>query len=122
MMHVADWHLARSGNFQLIGSARLITGESFRFLPLFCSHDEAQQYCRQSGLWHQGIRPRHNYFVSGGAEQEMTGFEELVTQAVHAGAVAVGVFIGFNDSHESCWEYFRASNATELLPESERPV
>ena len=61
-MSEAEWHLVRAGRPQLIGSHRRTTGESFQFLPLFRTHREAAHYCRQSGLWCQEIRPRHNTF------------------------------------------------------------
>ena len=116
------WHLVRSGRLQIIGSERLASGDPFQFLPLFRTHREAEFYCRQSGLWHQHIRPRHNQLVSENKNLCESDLTEVVAQAVASGAKAIGLFVGFNAHHESCWDYFRASQALNPLPENERPV
>ena len=80
-MSEAEWHLVRTGRPQLIGSHRRVTGEAFQFLPLFRTHREAVHYCRQSGLWHQNIRPRHNEFASKENRSQDDGLVSLLAQA-----------------------------------------
>ncbi len=131
-MSEAEWHLVRTGRPQLIGSHRRVTGEAFQFLPLFRTHREAVHYCRQSGLWHQDIRPRHNEFTSKGSTTRDDGLVKLLAQAAAEGVTVVGIFVGFNNSHESRWEYLRSPSegvpmplrlsAFELLPDEERPL
>ncbi len=131
-MSEAEWHLVRTGRPQLIGSHRRVTGEAFQFLPLFRTHREAVHYCRQSGLWHQDIRPRHNDFTSNGSKTRDDGLVKLLAQAAAEGVTVVGIFVGFNNSHESRWEYLRSPSegvptplrlaAFELLPDEERPL
>lgn len=128
-MSAADWHLVRSGHPQMIGSQRQATGDPFQFLPLFRTHDEADDYCRNSGLWDQGIRPRHNALAARRARAAVAGLSLLVDQAISDGVNVIGVFVGFNFDRESCWEYYRVSSRTsggtpriEPLPEDERPV
>jgi len=57
------------------------------------------------------------------------GFSSLVGYALAEGVHAIGVFVGFNQHQESCWEYYRVSSESvdgypkiETLPENERPV
>lgn len=131
-MSEAEWHLVRTGRPQLIGSHRRITGEAFQFLPLFRTHREAVHYCRQSGLWHQNIRPRFNEFASKGNTNPEQGLVSLLAQAAAEGVTIVGIFVGFNNSHESRWEYLRSPSegvptplrlsAFELLPDEEGPL
>ena len=131
-MSEADWHLVRAGCPQLIRSHRRATGESFQFFPLFRTHREAVHYCRQSGLWHQNIRPRHNCVASRQATNQLEGFRSLLSHATAEGVTVIGVFVGFNTAHESRWEYLRSPtegeprplrlSAFELLPEDERPL
>ena len=131
-MSEADWHLVRGGRPQLIGSHRRSTGDAFQFLPLFRTHREAVPYCRHSGLWPQDIRPRHNRFSSKSTMRQYDGLEDLVDQAAAEGVTVVGVFVGFNSSHESRWEFLRLPSdhvstplrlsEFELLPEEEGPV
>lgn len=119
-MHKAEWHLVRRGQLQIFGSQRLFTGDPFRFLPLFRTHREAEDYCRQSGLWQQGIRPLQSPIVFP------------VRQAAVDGVRVVGVFVGFSSDRESCWEYFRAAVGSldgedtrthfEVLPEDDLPL
>ena len=130
-MSEADWHLVRGGRPQLIGSHRRSTGESFQFLPLFRTHREAVYYCRKSGLWHQHIRPRHNKFSNKRNTHQDNGLERLLQQAAREGVAVVGVFVGFNNSHDSRWEFLRSPaddastplrlSAFEVLPEEDRP-
>jgi hypothetical protein len=128
-MTAADWHIVRSGHPQIIGDQRQITGDPFQFLPLFRTHREAESYCRISGLWHQGIRPRQNSLNAVHTPSPTAGLSLLVRQAIAEGVSAIGVFVGFDTHHQSCWEYYRVSNRTlggmpeiEPLPEDERPV
>jgi len=131
-MSEAEWHLVRTGRPQLIGSHRRITGEAFQFLPLFRTHREAVYYCRQSGLWHQSIRPRHNRLTSKENSSQDDGLVNLLAQAAAEGVTVVGIFIGFNNSHESRWEYLRSPtdgvptplrlSAFEHLPDEEGPL
>lgn len=128
-MTTAQWHLVRCGHVQLIGFRRQVTGDPFQFLPLFRTHREADFYCREAGLWEQGVRPRHNALAvlhDGGAS---AGLSTLVGQSRAEGVGKCGVFVGFNAERESCWEYYRVSvageggaTAFEPLPEDERPV
>ena len=130
-MSEADWHLVRGGHPQLIGSHRRSTGEAFQFLPLFRTHREAVHYCRQSGLWHQHIRPRHNEVSNKTSTRKDNGLVGLLHQAATEGVVIVGVFVGFNNAHESRWEFLRSPShdvstplrlsAFELLPEEDGP-
>ena len=58
--------------------------------------------------------------------------ELLLQQAATEGVAIVGVFVGFNNSHESRWEFLRSPlndvstplrlSAFEVLPEEEGPV
>ena len=131
-MSEAEWHLVRAGRPQLIGSHRRTTGESFQFLPLFRTHREAAHYCRQSGLLCQEIRPRHNTFSTKGNTSHGDGLRILLAEAAAEGVTVVGIFVGFNNSHESRWEYLRSPSegvptplrlsAFDLLPEEEGPV
>lgn len=128
-MSAAEWHLVRSGHPQMIGSQRQTTGDPFSFLPLFRTHREADDYCRSSGLWDQGIRPRHNALSARQEGAALAGLSSLVGQALADGVNAIGVFVGFNLYRESCWEYYRVSSKAggvspkiEPLPEDERPV
>jgi hypothetical protein len=128
-MTSADWHIVRSGHPQIIGDQRQITGDAFQFLPLFRTHREAKSYCRSSGLWHQGIRPRQNSLTAVHDESPEAGLLSLVRQAIAEGVNVIGVFVGFDPYHQSCWEYYRVSSRTlggmpefEILPEDERPV
>jgi hypothetical protein len=132
-MTTAHWHLVRCGYTQLIGSQRQMTGDPFQFLPLFRTHREADFYCRKSGLWEQGIRPRHNSLAApretGEAKALSAGLSSLVGHSRAEGVSTIGVFVGFNLHQESCWEYYRISGETaggapriEPLPEDERPV
>lgn len=121
-MPLAHWHLVRSGQLQVVGSEQLATGEPFSFLPVFRTHREAEFYCHQSGLWHQGIRPRHNRLSFQSSNDKDANLNAIVKQAVALGVNAIGLFIGFNTHHESCWDYFRASQTLESLPENERPT
>ena len=131
-MSEADWHLVRAGRPQLIGSHRRSTGEAFQFLPLFRTHREAVHYCQKSGLWHQHIRPRHNKISNKRNTCRENGLELLLQQAATEGVAIVGVFVGFNKSHESRWEFLRSPlndvstplrlSAFEVLPEEEGPV
>jgi hypothetical protein len=132
-MTAAHWHLVRCGHTQLIGSQRQVTGDPFQFLPLFRTHREADLYCRRSGLWEQGMRPRHNSLAAlhetSGSTALSAGLSSLVGQSRAEGVSTIGVFVGFNLHQESCWEYYRISGQTaegvpriEPLPEDERPV
>jgi hypothetical protein len=132
-MTAAHWHLVRCGHIQLIGSQRQMAGDPFQFLPLFRTHREADFYCRRSGLWEQGIRPRHNALASpretAGSTASAAGLSSLVGQSHAEGVSTIGVFVGFNLHWESCWEYYRTSGQTvggapkiEPLSEDERPV
>lgn len=128
-MTAADWHIVRSGHPQILGDQKQITGDPFQFLPLFRTHREAECYCRKSGLWHQGIRPRQNSLSGVDNRSPTAGLSILVRQAIADGVNAIGVFVGFNTYHQSCWEYYRVSSRTlggmpeiEKLPEDERPV
>jgi hypothetical protein len=128
-MTAVHWHLVRSGHTQLIGSQRQQTGDPFQFLPLFRTHREADFYCRQSGLWDQAIRPRHNSLTLLDDGTSSAGFSSLVGHAIAEGVRTIGVFVGFNQYQESCWEYYRVSSEgaddcpkIETLPENERPV
>jgi|688.fasta_scaffold134392_2 hypothetical protein len=128
-MIAADWHIVRSGHAQIIGDQRQITGDPFQFLPLFRTHREAESYCRKSGLWHQGIRPRQNSLAAVDNRSQTAGLSILFRQAIAEGVNAIGVFVGFNTHHQSCWEYYRVSSRTlggmpeiQILPEDERPV
>ena len=114
-MTAADWHIVRSGHPQVIGSQRQATGDSFQFLPLFRTHLEAESYCRTSGLWHQGIRPRQNSLTAVDNRSPAAGLSILVRQALADGVNAIGVFVGFDTHHQSCWEYFRVSSRTLLI-------
>ena len=128
-MTVAEWHIVRSGHPQMIGDQRQITGDPFQFLPLFRTHREAEFYCRISGLWHQGIRPRQNSLTAVHDESPGAGLLSLVRQAIADGVNVIGVFVGFDTYHQSCWEYYRVTSRTlggmpefEILPDDERPV
>ena len=128
-MTAVDWHIVRSGHPQIIGDQRQITGDPFQFLPLFRTHREAESYCRNSGLWHQGIRPRQNSLTAVHNPSPTGGLSLLVCQAIADGVNAIGVFVGFDSHHQSCWEFYRVSSRTlggmpEItpLPEDERPV
>lgn len=128
-MTAAHWHLVRCGHAQLIGTQRQLTGDPFQFLPLFRTHREADFYCRQSGLWEQGIRPRHNSLAALHERTESAGLSSLFGQSRAEGVNTIGVFVGFNLHQESCWEYYRISGTgagvaptIEPLPEDERPV
>lgn len=128
-MTTAQWHLVRSGHTQLIGFRKQVTGDPFQFLPLFRTHREADFYCREAGLWEQGMRPRHNSLAAPHDHAASAGLATLVGQSRAEGVSTVGVFVGFNAHHESCWEYYRVSVADdggaaafERLPEDERPV
>jgi hypothetical protein len=128
-MTAADWHIVRSGHPQILGDQRQITGDPFQFLPLFRTHREAESYCRTSGLWHQGIRPRQNSLTAVHTRSPTAGLSLLVRQAIADGVNTIGVFVGFDTHHQSCWEYYRVSSRTpgdmpeiERLPEDERPV
>lgn len=128
-MTAADWHIVRSGHPQLIGDQRHITGDPFQFLPLFRTHREAESFCRTSGLWHQGIRPRQNSLTAVHNPGPKAGLSLLVRQAITDGVNVIGVFVGFDTHYQSCWEYYRVSSRTldgmpilEPLPEDERPV
>ena len=128
-MTAADWHIVRSGHPQIIGDQRQITGDPFQFLPLFRTHREAESYRRTSGLWHQGIRPRQNSLNAVHTPSPTAGLSLLVRQAVAEGVNVIGIFVGFDTHHQSCWEYYRVSSPTfggmpeiEPLPEDERPV
>ncbi len=121
-MPPVDWHLVRSGHVQINGSQRHTTGEAFQFLPLFRTYREAAHYCRQSGLWQQGIRPRQNRLAGSRERANSDSMAALVAEATARGISIAGVFVGFSDAFESCWEYFRLSSGFEPLPEDERPV
>jgi hypothetical protein len=128
-MTAADWHIVRSGHPQIIGDQRQLTGDAFQFLPLFRTHREAEVYCRSSGLWHQGIRPRQNSLTTVPDESLAAGLLSLVRQTIADGVTVSGVFVGFDPFHQSCWEYYRVSSRTlrgmlefEILPEDQRPV
>ena len=128
-MTAADWHIVRSGHPQIVGDQKQITGDPFQFLPLFRTHREAESYCRTSGLWHQGIRPRQNSLNAVHIPSPTAGLSLLVRQAIAEGVTAIGIFVGFNTHHQSCWEYYRVSSRTlggmpdiKPLPEDERPV
>ncbi len=131
-MSEAEWHLVRAGRPQLIGSHRRMTGDAFQFLPLFRTHREAVHYCRQSGLWCQNIRPRHNTFSTKKSTSHDDGLSILLAQAAAEGVTVVGIFVGFNNSHQSRWEYLRSPSegvpsplrlsAFELLPEEDGPL
>jgi hypothetical protein len=127
-MTVADWHIVRSGHPQILGDQRQITGDPFQFLPLFRTHRDAESYCRTSGLWHQGIRPRQNSLATVYDRSPTAGLSILLHQAIADGVNAIGIFVGFDTYHQSCWEYYRVSSPTlggmpkiETLPEDERP-
>ena len=105
-MSEAEWHLVRAGRPQLIGSHRRMTGDAFQFLPLFRTHREAAHYCQQSGLWCQNIRPRHNTFSTKQNTSHDDGLRFLLAQAAAEGVTVVGIFVGFNQSHESRWDIF----------------
>ena len=128
-MTAADWHIVRSGHPQILGDQRQITGDPFQFLPLFRTHRDAESYCRTSGLWHQGIRPRQNSLAAVYDRSPTAGLSNLLRQAIADGVNAIGIFVGFDTYHQSCWEYYRVSSPTlgsmpeiETLPEDERPV
>ena len=128
-MTAADWHIVRSGQPQMIGDQRKITGDPFQFVPLFRTHREAESYCRSSGLWHQGIRPRQNSLAAIRDQSPAAGLRILIRQAMADGVSVIGVFVGFDLDHRSCWEYFRVTSQTlggipdfEKLPEDERPI
>jgi len=128
-MTAVCWHLVRCGHTQLIGSQRQTTGDPFQFLPLFRTYREVDFYCRHSGLWDQGIRPRHNSLTMRHDSTSSVGFSSLVGHALAEGVHSIGVFVGFNQHQESCWEYYRVSSESvdgcpkiETLPENERPV
>jgi hypothetical protein len=128
-MTAAEWHIVRSGHPQIIGDQRQTTGDPFQFLPLFRTHREALFYCQTSGLWHQGIRPRQNSLNAAHDPSPTEGLSLLVREAIAEGVSAIGIFVGFDTHHQSCWEYYRVSNRShggmpqiEPLPEDERPV
>jgi len=128
-MTAVHWHLVRCGHTQMIGSQKQKTGDPFQFLPLFRTHREADFYCRHSGLWSQGIRPRQNSLSIPSDSNSAAGFSSLVGHAAAEGVHTIGVFVGFNHYQESCWEYYRVSRQgvdgcpkIEMLPENERPV
>jgi hypothetical protein len=131
-MHEAEWHLVRRGQLQLFGSKRRITGDPFIFLPLFRTHREAECYCRQSGLWHQGIRPMHSRLSEDRGATDGNQLASLFSRAAVDGVHVVGVYVGESSDRESCWEYFRAALGNpdgtacaahfEALPEDERPM
>jgi hypothetical protein len=128
-MTAADWHIVRSGHPQILGDQRQRTGDTFQFLPLFRTHRDAESYCRTSGLWHQGIRPRQNSLAAVHDQSPTAGLSILLRQAIADGVNAIGIFVGFDTYHQSCWEYYRVSSPTlgdmpeiETLPEDERPV
>lgn len=131
-MHKAEWYLVRRGQLQLFGSQRQATGDPFLFLPLFRTHREADYYCRESGLWHQGIRPMHSHLSEGHRATDGNRSVSPFSQAAIDGVRVIGVFVGFGSDGQSCWEYFRASvvslNGAEIsahfeaLPEDERPL
>jgi hypothetical protein len=83
-------------------------------------------------LWHQNIRPRHNEFASKENRSQDDGLVSLLAQAAAEGVTVVGIFVGFNNSHESRWEYLRSPSegvptplrlsAFELLPDEEGPL
>lgn len=122
MMPPVDWHLVRSGHVQINASQRQPTGGAFQFLPLFRTYQEACHYCRQSGLWHQGIRPRQNQLATRREPVDIDALALLMADARRQGISVAGVFVGFSDDLESCWEYFRLSPNVEPLPDDERPV
>ena len=128
-MTAVHWHLVRRGHTQLIGSQKQKTGDPFQFLTLFRTHREADFYCRHSGLWNQGIRPRQNALTTLHESTSSVGFSSPVGHALAEGVHTIGVFVGFNHFQESCWEYYRVSSTgvdgcpkIETLPENERPV
>lgn len=128
-MTAVHWHLVRCGHTQLIGSQRQQTGDPFQFLPLFRTHREADFYCRTSGLRDQGVRPRHNALTALHDSSPSAGFSSLVGHTLAEGVNTIGVFVGFNQHQESCWEYYRVSiqgvdgcPKIETLPEHDRPV
>jgi len=128
-MTAADWHIVRSGHPQILGDQRQITGDPFQFLPLFRTHREAESYCRISGLWHQGIRPRQNSLTAVHNRSPTAGLSLLVREVLADGVNAIGVFVGFDTHHQSCWEFYRVSSRNlggmpdiKPLPEDERPV
>lgn len=131
-MHKAEWHLVRRGQLQLFGSQRQATGDPFLFMPLFRTHREADDYCRRSGVWHQGIRPMHSRLSEGQSATVGDRSVSLFSQAALDGVRVIGVFVGFGSDGQSCWEYFRASVVSldgmemsahlEALPEDERPL
>lgn len=131
-MHNADWRLVRRGQTQFFGSKRTSAGDPFIFLPLFRTHREADQYCKQTGLWHQGIRPMQSVLSTPGGRPDENRSAAVFGHAATDGVRVVGVFVGFGSDQESCWEYFRAScvkpdgsanvGQFELLPEDEQPL
>jgi hypothetical protein len=123
----AEWHLVRAGHVQIIGSQKRVTGDPFLFVPLFRTHGEANQYCRHSTLWRQGVRPRHNRFTTRQQPAETlpnedADFRALLDAISAEGVSVIGLFVGFNTAHESCWDYFSISTGLRPLMDDEGPV
>lgn len=108
MMRI-DWHLVRSGQFQLFGSRRHASGDAFQFIPLFRTHREAEHFCRQSGLWQQGLRPKRNGLLPGETATSAEGLASLIRDACRDGVRIVGVFVGFDSDLDGQWNFFHAT-------------
>lgn len=104
-----DWHLVRAGQFQLFGSRRHASGDAFQFIPLFRTHREAEHFCRQTGLWQQGLRPKRNSLLPGEAATAAEGLATLIRDSCRDGVRIVGVFVGFDSDLEGQWSFFHAT-------------
>ena len=113
-MTAADWHIVRSGHPQILGDQRQITGDPFQFVPLFRSHRDAESYCRTSGLWHQGIRPRQNSLAAAYDRSPTAGLSILLRQAIADGVHAIGVFASTRRTGSDSPESFASPT---LLPQ-----